>query len=65
MLPKVKLNSRAVIASMKTDVSRGNITGTAYSAYVKTGTLNAETDMAVITKANIETYVVSATEIGS
>lgn len=44
LLPKVKLNSRAVIASMKTDASRGNITGTCYSAYVN----GTETDMAVI-----------------
>ena len=62
VLPKVKLNSRAVIASMKTDVSRGNITGTAYSAYVKAGTMTAETDMAVISETNIDTYTVSATE---
>lgn len=65
VLPKVKLNSRAVVASMKTDVSRGNITGTAYSAYVKAGTMTAETDMAVIAKANIASYEVSATEIGA
>lgn len=63
VLPKVKLNSRAVVASMKTDVSRGNITGTCYSAYVKAGTMTAETDMAIIAKANIESYEVSATEI--
>lgn len=44
LLPKVKLNSRAVIASMKTDASRGNITGTCYTAYVN----GKETDMAVI-----------------
>lgn len=44
LLPKVKLNSRAVIASMKTDASRGNITGTCYTAYVN----GTETDMAVI-----------------
>lgn len=56
VLPKVKLNSRAVIASMKTDASRGNITGTCYSAYVN----GKETDMAVV-KAGAE-YTVSATE---
>lgn len=60
VLPKVKLNSRAVIASMKTDVSRGNITGTAYSAYVKAGSVTAETDMAVIGKDSVESYTVSA-----
>ena len=61
VLPKVKLNSRAVIASMKTDASRGNITGTCYSAYVTAGTLKDWTDMAVIAKANASSYTVAAT----
>lgn len=61
VLPKVKLNSRAVIASMKTDAARGNITGTCYSAFVKAGSLEKETDMAIIVKANAGTYTVSAT----
>lgn len=63
VLPKVKLNSRAILASMKTDASRGNIAGTCYSAWVKAGTLVGETDMAVIAKANATTYEVSASEI--
>lgn len=65
VLPKVKLNSRAVIASMKTDASRANITGTCYSAYVKAGTKTAETDMAIIAKANASSYTVSATATAS
>lgn len=60
VLPKVKLNSRAVLASMKTDASRGNITGSCYSAYVKAGTTEKETDMAVIASANVASYSVSA-----
>ena len=60
VLPKVKLNSRAVIASMKTDAARGNITGTCYSAYVNAGTKEVETDMAVISATNASTYTVSA-----
>ena len=44
VLPKVLLNSRAVIASMKTDASRANINGTCYPAYID----NEETDMAII-----------------
>lgn len=64
VLPKVKLNSRAVIASMKTDAARGNITGTCYSAYVTAGTMNDETDMAVISAANAGSYTVSATKTG-
>lgn len=62
VLPKVKLNSRAVIASMKTDAAKGNITGTCYSAFVKAGTLTKETDMAIIASANKDSYEVSATE---
>lgn len=61
VLPKVKLNSRAVIASMKTDAARANITGTCYSAYVN----GKETDMAVISAGEGDTaptYTVSATE---
>lgn len=48
VLPKVLLNSRAVIASMKTDASRANIAGTCYPAYVN----NIETDMAIIKEGN-------------
>lgn len=44
VLPKVLLNSRAVIASMKTDASRANINGTCYTALVN----GEETDMAVL-----------------
>lgn len=60
VLPKVKLNSRAVIASMKTDVSRANITGTCYPAYVTAGEYTKQTDMAVIAEANKAAYTISA-----
>lgn len=60
VLPKVKLNSRAVIASMKTDAAKGNITGTCYSAYVKAGDTEQETDMAIISSDHQEDYTVSA-----
>ena len=67
VLPKVKMNSRAVLASMKTDVSRGNITGTAYSAWVKTsaGSGALKTDMFIIAageEGNTADYVLSETE---
>lgn len=65
VLPKVKLNSRAVIASMKTDAARGNITGTCYSAYVTAGSTTKETDMAVISSNNADNYVVSSVGIDS
>jgi hypothetical protein len=47
ILPKVLLNSRAVIASMKTDASRANINGTCYTAWVD----GVETDMAILADA--------------
>lgn len=64
VLPKVKLNSRAVLSSMKTDASRGNITGTCYSAYVTAGDTEGWTDMAVVSAENVETYTVAAVEPG-
>lgn len=60
VLPKVKLNSRAIIASMKTDVSRANITGTCYPAYVTAGSVTKVTDMAVISAGNKDSYEVKA-----
>jgi hypothetical protein len=42
---------------MKTDVSRGNISGSCYSAYVN----GKDTDMAAIASANKTTYVVKST----
>lgn len=65
VLPKVKLNSKAVLSSMKTDASRGTISGTCYSAWVKAGTKVGETDMAAIAKANVADYEVSATELSA
>ncbi len=55
VLPKVLLNSRAVIASMKTDASRANITGTCYNAWVD----GVKTDMAILTgvKTSDETAI--------
>lgn len=64
ILPKVLLNSRAVIASMKTDASRANITGTCYNAFVD----GVETDMAILSKAkdvegtNVETLLARVTD---
>lgn len=50
VLPKVLLNSRAVIASMKTDASRATISGTCYNAFVD----DVETDMAILKGAKTE-----------
>ena len=62
VLPKVKMNSKATLASMRTDVSRGTISGTCYTAKVKgssSGTPKT-TDMAIIAKENAATYTVTA-----
>lgn len=58
-LPKVKLNSKAILSTMKTDASRGTISGTCYSAYVKAGVKEHETDEAIISKTNAASYTVS------
>lgn len=62
VLPKVKLNSKAVLASMKTDASRATISGTCYSAYVN----DKETVIAGIKAQNdgTITYTISASEGG-
>lgn len=61
VLPKLKMNSKAVLSSLKTDAARGTISGTCYPAFVKAGEKESKTDMAVISKANASTYTVSAT----
>ena len=61
VLPKVKMNSKSILSSMKTDASRNTLSGTCYSAFVKSGAVENETDYAVIPKANVATYGVSAT----
>ena len=67
VLPKLKMNSKAVLSSLKTDASRGTISGTCYPAYIKATTSGTarKTDMAIISKNNVSQYSVSATETGS
>lgn len=60
VLPKVKLNSKTVLSSMKTDASRGTISGTCYSAYVKAGTLTGWTDIAIVKEGG--EYTIASTE---
>ena len=61
VLPKVKMNSKVVLSSMKSNVSKGTISGTCYSAYVKAGTKEEETDEAIISATNAGTYSLSST----
>lgn len=50
VVPKLKLNSKAVIATMKTGTAEGNLAGTAYNAELKTNkdATGAETPMAIL-----------------
>ena len=52
------MNSKAVLSSLKTDASRGTISGTCYPAYVKAGEKEYKTDMAIIGAANASSYTV-------
>lgn len=61
VLPKVKMNSKVVLSTMKSNVSKGTISGTCYSAYVKAGTKEEETDEAIVSTTNAGTYSVSST----
>lgn len=65
VLPKVKMNSKVVLSSMKSNVSKGTISGTCYSAYVKAGTKEEETDEAIVSATNAGTYSVSSTSTSS
>ena len=62
VLPKVKMNSKATLASMRTDVSRGTISGTCYTAKVKGSSSGNPkvTDMAIIKDTNVSAYTVTA-----
>lgn len=50
VVPKLKLNSKAVISTMKTGTAEGNLAGTAYNAELSTDkdTTGAETPMAIL-----------------
>ena len=65
VLPKVKMNSKVVLSSMKSNVSKGTLSGTCYSAYVKAGTKEEETDEAIVSATNAGTYSVSSTSTSS
>lgn len=59
VVPKLKLNSKAVISTMKTGTSEGQLAGTAYNATLAVGSDEAqETPMAIITNAEGKTYKV-------
>lgn len=59
VVPKLKLNSKAIISTLKTGTGEGNLAGTAYNATLGIGSDSAETPMAFIKKGdNVTEYTV-------
>ena len=48
LVPKLKLNSKAVISTLKTGTGEGQLAGTAYATDVKIGDADANTPMAIL-----------------
>lgn len=48
VLPKVKMNNKAVISSLKTGSGEGNLAGTAYAGIIKAGATEVETSFCFI-----------------
>lgn len=53
VLPKVRLDSKVALASMKTDISRATITGSCYEAYLTIGNKTYKSDMFTTKKSII------------
>ena len=49
VLPKVRLDSKVALASMKTDISRATITGSCYEAYIQVEGNEYQSDMFITT----------------
>ena len=49
VLPKVRLDSKVALASMKTDISRATITGSCYEAYIQVEDNEYQSDMFITT----------------
>lgn len=54
VLPKVRLDSKVALASMKTDISRATITGSCYEAYLTTGGKSYKSDMFTTKKSILD-----------
>ena len=48
VVPKLKLNSKAIVSTLKTGTSEGNLAGTAYVEELTVGSESAETPMAFV-----------------
>lgn len=57
VVPKLKLNSKAIISTLKTGTGEGNLAGTAYNAELGVGSETAETPMAFLGDS-VESYTI-------
>lgn len=57
VVPKLKLNSKAVISTLKTGTGEGNLAGTAYNAELGVGEETAETPMAFL-GGTVDSYTI-------
>lgn len=64
VVPKLKLNSKAIISTLKTGTGEGNLAGTAYNAELTVGENKAETPMAFVKKETAYTILGEAFKVG-
>lgn len=64
VLPKLRMDSKAIFTSLKNDSSRGLISGTCYPAFIRIHDSEAKSNMAVIKAENANEYVVLARSYG-
>lgn len=64
VVPKLKLNSKAVISTLKTGTGEGNLAGTAYNASLTVGSATAETPMAFIKDGATYTVLSKSFKVG-
>lgn len=57
VVPKLKLNSKAVVSTLKTGTGEGMLAGTAYNQELTIGSASAETPMAFL-GAEVDTYTI-------
>jgi hypothetical protein len=62
VLPKVRLDSKVALASMKTDISRATITGSCYEAYIRVEDNEYQSDMFITTARLIPQEVNGVTQ---
>lgn len=61
VLPKVKMNSKAVISTLKTGSGEGNLAGTAYAAILKAGDVQVKTSFCFVPTSVADYEILSNT----